>query len=181
MDASDAALAARVVATGDRDAFAQIVRRHQSQVRALVRKLASGDHALADDVAQETFVRAYRSMATYEGTAKLSTWLCRIAYHAFLDASARARATAKRETDAEDDARAPLAAEARALLRHDVERALACLSDGERAAIALTFGQDLTHEDAARILGCPLGSLKSTVARGLDKLERRLHAWRSTA
>jgi RNA polymerase sigma-70 factor (ECF subfamily) len=70
---------------------------------------------------------------------------------------------------------------ARAILRRDVERALACLTDGERSAVALTFGQDLTHDEAAKILGCPLGTLKTTVARALEKLERRMRPWRNTA
>jgi RNA polymerase sigma-70 factor (ECF subfamily) len=68
-----------------------------------------------------------------------------------------------------------------ALLRHDVERALARLHPAERDAIALTFGQDMTHEDAARILGCPLGTLKTNVARGLSKLERHMRPWSETA
>jgi len=170
----DATLVARVVASDDRDAFAAIVRRHQSAVRSLLRKLTSGDHALADDLAQETFLRAYRRLSTFAGAAKLSTWLCQIAYRAFLDDRAR-----RRPIDAEEiaDAEGP----ARALLRHDVERALAHLTDAERASIALTFGQDMTHEEAAQILGWPLGTLKSTVARGLEKLERRMRPWRSTA
>jgi RNA polymerase sigma-70 factor (ECF subfamily) len=174
VDPPDWALVARVIAADDRHAFATLVRRHQGAVRGLLRKLTAGDHALADDLGQETFLRAYRGLASWGNRAKLSTWLCTIAYRAFLDEGARV-------SRIDDDASLQAAETGNALLRHDVERGLAHLADGERAAIALTFGQDLTHEEAAAILGWPLGTLKSTVARGLVKLERHLRPWRSTA
>jgi RNA polymerase sigma-70 factor (ECF subfamily) len=173
---SDQALVARVVADDDRGAFAELVRRHQSGVRSMLRKLACGDHALADDVAQEAFVRAYRRLSTFAGRARFGTWLCQIAYHAFLEE--RSRAARARSQATNDVEHLRVDGGSRALLRHDVERALTHLSDAERDAIALTFGQDLTHEEAARILECPLGTLKTNVARGLAKLERRLLAWK---
>jgi RNA polymerase sigma-70 factor, ECF subfamily len=175
VDSADAALVARVLAADDRHAFAAIVRRHQAAVRGLLRKLTAGDHALADDLAQEAFLRAYRRLSTFEGRAKLSTWLCQIAYRAFLDGRSR------KAPVMDADPTPPSEPQARPLLRHDVERALRCLTDDERAAIALTFGQDMTHAEAAVILGWPLGTLKSTVARGLEKLEPRMRPWRDTA
>jgi RNA polymerase sigma factor (sigma-70 family) len=171
---TDADLVARVLASDDGHAFTELVRRHQSAVRSLLRKLTSGDHALADDLAQETFLRAYRGLAGYAGRARLSTWLCQIAYHAFLAEAERARHRPVR--DETDDA-ASASQESRPLLRHDLERAFAHLTPAERDAIALTFGQDMTHEDAARILDCPLGTLKTNVARGVAKLEARMKAW----
>jgi RNA polymerase sigma-70 factor (ECF subfamily) len=189
VEVSDSDLVARVVADDDRRAFAALVRRHHALVRALLRKLACGDAALADDLAQETFLRAYRALAGFEGRAKLSTWLCQIAYRTFLAEAERAgraeRAQQAERAGRSDDGAGAAPAEASAapgdaagaLLRHDVERALARLDVRERHAIALTFGQDLTHDDAARILGLPLGTLKTTVARGLEKLERHLRAW----
>jgi RNA polymerase sigma-70 factor (ECF subfamily) len=149
-------------------------------VRLLLRRLTCGDAVLADDIAQEAFMRAYRRLSTFAGRARFSTWLCQIAYHAFLEERERsARALPKDDWQLVDDCAGDGAS--RALLRHDVEHALAHLSDAERDAIALTFGQDLTHEEAARILGCPLGTLKTHVARGLAKLERRLLVWKETA
>jgi RNA polymerase sigma-70 factor (ECF subfamily) len=137
-----------------------------------LRKLTAGDHALADDLAQETFLRAYRRMETFAGAAKLSTWVCQIAYRLYLDERARMKPALPEESPTPPPD---------AILRHDVERALAHLEDGERAAIALTFGQDMTHDEAAKILGWPLGTLKTTVARGKEKLERRMSAWRNSA
>jgi len=171
---TDADLVARVLADGDGHAFAELVRRHQSKIRSLLRKLTSGDHARADDLAQETFLRAYRGLGGYAGRALLSTWLCQIAYHAFLADTERVRNRPHRDETTDPP---PAPPESRALLRHDLERAFANLAPAERDALALTFGQDMTHEDAARILGCPLGTLKTNVARGLAKLETRMTAW----
>ena len=181
MGPADSVLVARVVLDDDRHAFAEIVRRHQAMVRSLARKLACGDRATADDVAQETFFRAYRGIHTFDGRAKLSTWLCAIAYRAFL--SEAERATRALPVPDAGGAVTPEASNegTRAALRRDLERALGGLRPPERDAIALAFGQGLTHEEAARILGCPLGTLKTNVARGLEKLERGLAAWKEDA
>src|SRR5881227_1304882 len=81
---SDAQLIARSLVHDDRHAFGELVRRHQSAVRATLRRLASGNAALADDLAQETFVLAFRNLKSFRQEAKFSTWLYRIAYNAFL-------------------------------------------------------------------------------------------------
>jgi RNA polymerase sigma-70 factor (ECF subfamily) len=77
---SDEALVARVLSTDDRRAFAELVRRHQSALRTLLRRLCSGDDARADDLAQEAFLAAYRRLATFRGEARFGTWLHRLAY-----------------------------------------------------------------------------------------------------
>src|SRR5438445_10407725 len=81
---SDAQLIARCVVGDDRHAFAELVRRHQSTVRACLRKLTAGNAALADDLSQETFLLAYRNLQSFRHEAKFSTWLYRIAYNVFL-------------------------------------------------------------------------------------------------
>src|SRR5689334_14990155 len=84
MDISDAELIAKVLLDDNRHAFATLVRRHQSVVRGLLRRLAKGNEALADDLAQETFIKSYQSLKSFRGGAKFSTWLHRIAYNAFI-------------------------------------------------------------------------------------------------
>src|SRR5512134_660293 len=86
----DSQLIARCVVADDRHAFAELVRRHQSAVRACLRKLTAGNHALADDLAQETFVLAWRNLKAFRQEAKFSTWLYRIATNCWL-ADARKR------------------------------------------------------------------------------------------
>ena len=86
----DAQLIARCIVGDDRHAFAELVKRHQSSVRACLRKLTAGNHALADDLAQETFVLAWRNLKSFRQEARFSTWLYRIATNCWL-ANARKR------------------------------------------------------------------------------------------
>jgi RNA polymerase sigma-70 factor (ECF subfamily) len=182
----DAQLIARVLVQDDRHAFGELVRRHQSTVRACLRKLTGGNHALADDLAQETFLLAYRNLKSFRQEAKFSTWLYRIAYNAFLaDARKMKEAAMPDDTDADDfapiaDAEpAPIARAA--TLKIDLERAMAALSDAERAAIIQCYHNDLSHEEAALVLGCPVGTVKTHVLRAKQKLKARLGAWAPAA
>jgi RNA polymerase sigma factor (sigma-70 family) len=81
---SDAQLIARCVVGDDRHAFAELVKRHQSSVRACLRKLTSGNAALSDDLAQETFILAWRNLKSFRQEARFSTWLFRIATNCWL-------------------------------------------------------------------------------------------------
>ena len=88
---ADAELVHAVVARDDRGAFALLVRRHQSMVRSVLRRLAKGDHGLADDLAQETFLLAWRNLASFRHDARFSTWLYRIAFNAWLSEARKRR------------------------------------------------------------------------------------------
>jgi RNA polymerase sigma-70 factor (ECF subfamily) len=184
---SDAQLIARCLVGDDRHAFAALVRRHQSGVRACLRKLTLGNQALADDLAQETFVLAWRNLASFRQEARFSTWLYRIATNCWL-AQARKRKEellGDRDASVPDDEGAeavahdePAADHARAAtLKIDMERALATLSDAERAAIVQCYHNDLSHEEAAYVLGCPVGTVKTHVLRAKQKLKMALGAW----
>ncbi|MEO8738375.1 MAG: sigma-70 family RNA polymerase sigma factor [Casimicrobiaceae bacterium] len=180
--ASDAALIARVVVSDDRHAFSELVRRYQSAVRATLRKLTGGNLALADDLAQETFLLAYRNLKSFRQEARLSTWLYRIAYNAFLaDARKIKEVQLADDVDADDFAASEPAAVGgvarSAALAIDLERAMSILSDAERAAIVQCYHNDLTHEEAAVVLGCPVGTVKTHVLRAKEKLRTRLGAW----
>jgi RNA polymerase sigma factor (sigma-70 family) len=187
---TDASLIARAVLADDRHAFAELVKRHQSAVRATLRRLTAGNHALADDLAQETFVLAWRNLKSFRQEAKFSTWLYRIATNCWL-ADARKRKEellgdrADAVADEDDDAMPHLAEEVHAdhargtSLRMDLERAMAVLSEGERAAIVQCYHNDLSHEEAAYVLGCPVGTVKTHVLRGKQKLKAALAAYGS--
>src|SRR5450631_1021632 len=182
---SDAQLIARVVVQDDRHAFSELVRRHQSAVRSTLRRLTNGNAALADDLAQETFLLAYRNLKSFRQDAKFSTWLYRIAYNAFLgDARKTKELSLAEDADLEtaawtgDDERPDL--ERQASLKTDLERAMSVLSDAERAAIVQCYHNDLSHEEAAVVLGCPVGTVKTHVLRAKEKLRTRLGAWAPT-
>ena len=171
----DAALIRAVQAGDDRPAFAELVGRHQSAVRTVLRRLARGDQGLADDLAQETFVLAWRNIRHFRFEARFSTWLYRIAINAW-----RSEARKKRELllDADDGLPPSDALPDESLpdiaARVDLERALATLSEGERAAIAACYYADLSHEEAAQALGIPVGTVKTHILRGKAKLKARL-------
>ena len=184
---TDAQLIARVIVQDDRHAFSELVRRHQSAVRATLRRLTAGNHALADDLAQETFMLAYRNLKSFRQEAQFSTWLYRIATNAFL-AEARKRKEellGDRDPDGagDEDNEAFRAGEAAgdatrgATLRLDMERAMAVLSENERAAIVQCYHNDLSHEEAAYVLNCPVGTVKTHILRAKQKLRAQLASW----
>jgi RNA polymerase sigma-70 factor, ECF subfamily len=173
-EAADSALILAVIERDDRRAFGELVRRHQSRVRAVLHRLTRGDAALADDLAQETFVLAWRNLKRFRFEAKFSTWLYRIAFNAW-----QSEARKKRELLLDADEASVLDESAvhelpDVVARVDLERAMALLSDGERAAIAACYYADLSHEEAAKALGIPVGTVKTHILRGKAKLKARL-------
>jgi RNA polymerase sigma-70 factor (ECF subfamily) len=163
---SDALLVARVVADDDRSAFELLVRRHQSPLRGFLRRLARNDVARADDLAQETFIKAYRALHTYKGTAKFSSWLYRIAYTTFLNDQRTRYPTTEfdeMEHGAADDAD-------RMSNELDIDRALQLLSVRQRAVFDLHYKKGMTHDEVASALELPLGTVKSDLTRGHERL-----------
>ena len=151
-------------------AFSMLARQHQSKVRGLLLRLTRGNHAAADDLAQETFLEAWRGIANFRGESQFSTWLYRIAYSRFL-MSARKR---KADDQLGDWDQGVGSGEADTLARIDLERAFARLSPPESAALTLCFALGLSNTEAAEALNMPLGTLKSHVLRGREKLKSLL-------
>lgn len=156
--------AARV---GDGGAFSELVLRHQQALRGFLRRYV-GDWTDADDLAQETFVTAWARLDRFEGRSSFRTWICGIGYRTARDARrARGRTLARDrnwlEAHAEED-QAPV--EDRLALAH----AMAALPRDQRAAVALCLGEGFSHAEAAEILQMPLGTVKSHVSRGRERL-----------
>jgi RNA polymerase sigma factor (sigma-70 family) len=175
VELTDADLITRVLVDDDQHAFGELVRRHQSAVRGVLRQLTRHDVALADDLAQETFLRTYKNIRSFRGESKFSTWLYRIAYNCFReDARKRKELVGVDETQwqAELD---PQSVDAG--LRHDLNHALNLLPLHERSAVLLCCQQGLSHDEAARVLDIPLGTVKTNVLRGREKLKKTLAAW----
>ena len=156
--------------TGDRAAFGELVRRHGSAVRALLRRMGA-DGATADDVAQDAFLSAFEQIGEFRGEGAFRTWVSRIGARLY---ARRWRREARAELLADgadaDDVRGGLGADARI----DLDDALKALSDPERICVSLCYGVGLSHAEAALALNAPLGTVKSHVKRGLDKLRSRL-------
>ncbi len=174
MAASDLELVALVAATGDQHAFGQLVDRYQTLVRAMLTRM-SGNHALADDLAQEAFIKAYRKIGSFTGKGSFKSWLCRIAYTEFLQAVRKrkaAQAAMERLKAHQDNKQAEANWDTGDAL--DLDRALAQLSEVERTLIVLCFSTGLTHSEAAQVSGLPLGTVKSHINRGKAKLRALL-------
>lgn len=175
MELTDADLITRVLVDDDQHAFGELVRRHQSAVRGLLRQLARTDLALADDLAQETFLRAYKHIRSFRGEARFSTWLYRIAYNCFREDARRRKELVginEEQWQAREDPQTVDPA-----LRHDLMQALNLLPLHERTAVILCCQNGLSHDEAARVLDIPLGTVKTNVLRGREKLKRTLAAW----
>lgn len=175
MSFSDADLIARVLLREDHHAFGELVRRYQSPVRIFLTRMTRGDSHLADDLAQETFLKVWQKLCTYRGNAKFSTWLFGIAINEF-----RRAARVKKEIATDDLADLPpelqtAATDAGSHARLDLIEALKTLNPDERAAILLCCQNGLSHEEAAQALDCPLGTVKTNILRGKEKLKRRLN------
>jgi RNA polymerase sigma factor (sigma-70 family) len=135
VELTDADLLARVLVDDDQHAFGELVRRHQSSVRGLLRQLARADFALADDLAQETFLRAYKHIRSFRGEARFSTWLYRIAYNCFREEARRRKEFVGIDQEQLEAKHDPQVVDPG--LRHDLMHALSLLPLRERSEILL--------------------------------------------
>lgn len=155
-------------AGGDRRAFSELVRRHGSAVRGLVRRMGAGS-AEADDVAQDAFLAAFEQIADFRGEGTFQGWVKRIAARLYVRRW-------RRETrdPGPTAADAPGAGETGSAVQLDLDEALAGLDAPERVCVGLCYGAGLSHAEAADALNLPLATVKSHVRRGLDRLKRRM-------
>ena len=163
-----------LAATGGRPAFGELVRRHGSSVRGLMRRMGA-DHAMADDLAQDAFLAAFEQIGDFRGEGTFQAWVKRIAARLYVKRWRReARSDLMAEQAGEESDTPAGAGEGGAVSRIDLDEALQGLAPAERICVSLCYGAGLSHAEAAAALNAPLGTVKSHVKRGLDKLRRRL-------
>jgi len=166
VDRHDVELAAQAAAGGRRE-FGELVRRHGSAVRALLRRMGA-QPSLADDIAQDAFIQAFERCAEFRGEGTFAAWVKRIAARLYIKRVAKeARYVAEIET--EETVASP---DPGGLM--DLDEALKTLSEPERLCVSLCHGAGMAHPEIATALNLPLGTVKSHVKRGLDKLRARL-------
>lgn len=174
MDGIEAELIARVILDGNEKAFGRLVMMHQSAIRGFLMRLTRGNGALADDLAQDTFLRAYLKIRTFQGRGRFFSWLARIAYTNFLQHIRRKK---PEESYAEPPEGINPGFERGSDAKMDMERAIRVLSNDERTMITLCFTYGMSHSEASEATGMPLGTVKSHVARGRAKLKIELSHW----
>lgn len=180
-EASDHDLLRRHV-DGDAEAFSILVERHRDRLWAVALRTL-GDREEAADAVQDAMIKAFRSAASFRGESAVTTWLHRIVVNACLD---RARRAAVRRTSAlpDDSDRSTLisaqTAPDPAVRREqqvDVVRALQMLPSDQRAALVLVDMEGYSVDEAAQILECPPGTVKSRCSRGRKRLAPLLVEW----
>ena len=174
MDELESNLIARVILEDDHKAFGRLVTMHQSSIRGFLMRLTRGDAALADDLAQDTFLRAWLKIGTFQGTGRFFSWLARIAYRNFLQHIRKKR---PEEVAGEPPEGVTPGFERASNAKMDVERAFRLLSDNERSTITLCYSLGMSHGEASDVTGMPLGTVKSHIARGRAKLQVELRHW----
>lgn len=164
----DLSLIAQVVVFHNTRAFDQLVKKYQSPIRRFFLNLTCGDNELSDDLAQDTFIKAYTNLATFKNLSNFSTWLYRIAYNIFYDYLRSRKETADLDTREVDTNWSTTQKDIGQEM--DVYRGLAILKDIERTCITLFYMEDQSIEKIAGITGCPPGTIKSHLSRGKEKM-----------
>jgi RNA polymerase sigma-70 factor (ECF subfamily) len=181
MDADRDLVAA--AAEGDLDAFEKLVQRHQTRLVGYLRGLTNSESD-AEDLAQEAFLRAYRSLKGFRGTSSFRTWLYQIATNVFRNWLEKRRNQAPVNAGSidapppgHDEPVEPMGEEhpeERHLQRDAIDRALAALPGDQREAVLLRDVEGFEYREIAEQLGVPLGTVESRIFRGRTRLKELL-------
>ena len=165
---SDISLVVQVAVAGNRRAFDQLVRKYQSPVRRFFLSQTLGDSQLSDDLAQDTFIKAYTHSSSFKGLASFQTWLMRIAYNVLYDYT-----RSKHQTE-DVDAAPQRAGGENSSLKMDLYAALALLKPDERTCITLQLIDGYDIAAIAKITQMKEGTVKSHLSRGKEKMANYL-------
>lgn len=170
--AEDLLWISQVVLFNNRRAFEKLVNKYQSPLRRFLLNLTDGDKAMSDDLSQETFIKAYLKLSSFKGTSKFSTWLYRIGYNEFYSALRSKKINIS--FDASDEfAIVPeesMATHTSIDMGIDIKDALKLLREKEKTAILLFYMEGCTYDQIVEIMMCPIGTVKSYILRGKNKL-----------
>lgn len=166
---TDISLVAQVAVLGKRRAFDELVRRYQSPVRRFFLHQTLGDEQLSDDLAQDTFIKAYTNIGKFRGLASFQTWLMRIAYNVFYDYTRSHKQLA--DMDNVSERQSP---QESPTLKMDLYHALALLKPDERTCITLQLIDGYDIAGIAKITQMKEGTVKSHLSRGKEKLANYL-------
>ncbi len=161
-------LVTQVAISGNRRAFDELVRRYQSPVRRFFLHQTLGDSQLSDDLAQDTFIKAYTNIRSFRGLASFQTWIMRIAYNVYYDY------TRSRRTTSDIDQMPEQSEKVNPMLKMDLYAALALLKPDERTCITLQLIDGYDIAAIAKITQIKEGTVKSHLSRGKEKLANYL-------
>lgn len=166
MDAGELTLLTQVTVFHNKRAFGRLVEKYQSPIRRFFLNQTGGNEPLSDDLAQDTFLKAWLNISQFRGAANFSTWLYRIAYNVFYDYTRSHKITeqidqavALRQASSGDTA-----------LKLDLQQALSILSPAERSCITLQMMEGLPIDKISEVTEMAEGTVKSHLSRGKQKL-----------
>jgi RNA polymerase sigma-70 factor (ECF subfamily) len=179
----DAELMLRVK-EGDGASFGVLLDKHRSSVVHFLYRMIQ-NHAVAEELAQEVFLRVYRSRSTYEPTAKFTTWLFRIATHLALNSlrDGKNERSQERLDDDSGDMPARQVYDRRPSVEQsmvyeakldEIRRAIAALPEKQRAAVLMHKYEEMEYSQIAKVLGCSESAVKSLLFRAYETLRARL-------
>jgi len=169
------ALVVSLAAKGDRAAFAELVRRRQGWIRTLMRR-CSGDPSLADDLSQQVFMQAWRKIRQLKDVDRFGAWLKQMAINEWLQYIRKNDAL----RGAEKEASIVATQLDKTSIGLDLDRAMSLLPGPVSLCIALSYHERMTHEEIAELTGMQLGTVKSHVRRGSQRLRELLAAYDET-
>lgn len=169
---NELSLVAQVVVLKNKRAFEPLVQKYQSPVRRFFLHLTCGDSELSDDLAQDTFIKAYTNLASFRNLSSFSTWLYRIAYNVFYDYIRSRKETADLDTKEIDAINCTEPTNVGQQM--DIYQSLKTLKEAERTCITLFYMEDVSIDKIAGITGMPAGTVKSHLSRGKEKLANYL-------
>ena len=166
MDAGELTLLTQVTVFHNKRAFGRLVEKYQSPIRRFFLNQTGGNEPLSDDLAQDTFLKAWLNISQFRGAANFSTWLYRIAYNVFYDYTRSHKITeqidqavALRQSSSGDT-----------VLKLDLQQALSILSPAERSCITLQMMEGLPIDKISEVTEMAEGTVKSHLSRGKQKL-----------
>lgn len=168
---SDEVLAAQAAGLADTAAYATLVRRHQRRIYYLLLRFTR-DPALAEDLCQETLLRAWRKLGTFDGRGSFAGWLARLCYHVFLAERRLARHKAWAASAALDDVDEPVAAPHGSDEVPDLDRLLSVVSPAEQQLLILNYAAGLSAAEIGDTLGLAPGTVKSQIHRAKQKIRQ---------
>ena len=183
MNPTDASLVEQALA-GSQEAYRVLVERHGRPVLTLIARMVR-DQGVAEELAQDAFVKAFGALRSFDPAYKFSNWMLRIAHNVAIDHLRKARppvvsiddnASGRDLADVLADGREPSAFEhaVRGDFRADLEAALARLRPEFRRLVVMRYIEDLSYEDIAEVVGLPLGTVKSHLHRARAALGKLL-------
>jgi len=166
---TDETLVRQAADLNDQAAFAELVRRHQQKVLLLQRRLTR-DHALAEDLAQETFLRAWEKLGTYRGSGSFGGWLASLSYNVFR-AYWRRHGRSRSELPIEE---AVLPAPEQDDGHADLERLLGVLPREDQVILVLGYAYGLSNTEVGDVLGMPPGTIKARIHRAKARIREHI-------